>query len=75
MHPTVAVSAQTTSRLRRPAHGGQRADDCCWAATPARDGGLPCDWALSCSDASSNDELIAPCQTFTALFPLNPACQ
>jgi hypothetical protein len=53
----------------------RKADDCCWAATPARDGGLPCDWALSCSDASSNDELIAQCQTFTALFPLNPACQ
>ena len=53
----------------------RKADDCCWAATPARDGGLNCDWALSCSDASSNDERIAQCQTFTALFPLNPACQ
>lgn len=53
-----------------------KAETCCVAAMPVRqDGGLPCSWAPRCSNTSADDQLIAECRTFTALYPLNPACQ
>ena len=52
-----------------------KADVCCLAATPVKDGGIPCAYALRCGATSSDDQLVAECRTFIALFPLNPSCQ
>src|SRR5262245_34936914 len=52
-----------------------KADFCCMGAMPLRDGGLNCEFARGCGTAASDDNLIAQCQAYIALFPLNPACQ
>jgi len=52
-----------------------KADICCVATTMNKDGGIPCDRARTCGATSSDDQLIGECQTFIALFPLNPSCQ
>ena len=52
-----------------------KADICCVATTMNKDGGIPCAMASSCGVTSSDDQLIGQCQTFIALFPLNPSCQ
>jgi len=54
----------------------RRADDCCLAATPQRDGAIPCTSSLSCGDPSiDQQQLIDQCQALLSFYPLNPACQ
>src|SRR5262245_13389289 len=52
-----------------------KADFCCTATMAVKDGGFTCELAHGCGTASSDEQLIAQCQTYLDLFPLNPACQ